>query len=561
MRADEGEIPSRPSLNERRKEMDNLFGLDGLKRLIDKIRNQFADKTHEHKMDLFTDIPIFNIREREIESIRKGKLIMIDADNFDELGLGGSSYSMGNTGFKVWGVRIDMNNSNPQTAITPTDDSVFGAPLNFGERPCLLKDGEVNYYLDPMNFNKRIDGTDADIISGADGDVMSEIPRMAYFISIENNDIVIKLTNHQNAKTLDPRFRYYGHTRDTEGDCKFLYYGAYQASELAGRLRSLSNKYPLTSNTITQFRSKARAHGDGYDIISFYPITLTEVMFIMRYCHLNSQLALGEGVSEWVPAVSPPGTNLQTANCTTAGNVVAKVATLAGFVRQTGAQLLVNFTNENSANAPTLNVNNTGAAPIYHHWGDTGLIVHNRLKAGVQLFEFDGARWNLLHAKYTGGTETWGMYGGSANKREHVKFAGIEDWYGNVWDRFDGIHSAADFTLLTAFKDFNDEGTGYTPQAKFLSAAISSLYMRRPVGITEAGFFTSSNQGGSATTYFCDGQWYNASMVGGFFGGSCNYGTFAGAFALILNDPASYSGAHTGSRLMYLKKATVIEED
>ena len=46
------------------------------------------------------------------------------------------------------------------------------------------------------------------------------------------------------------------------------------------------------------------------------------------------------------------------------------------------------------------------------------------------------------------------------------RYSIIEDWYGNLWDRIDGIMTADDYSLLTAFKDFNDTGDGYTNQEK-----------------------------------------------------------------------------------------------
>jgi hypothetical protein len=366
--------------------------------------------------------------------------------------------------YKVWGVRIDTTNSNPLTSVTPTDDSISGLPLNFGERPCLLKDGVVQYYLDEMNFTKKADGSNADIISGNDGDIMIEIPRLAYFIAYEGNDLIVKVTNHQDAKQIDPRFRYYGHTINEEGDCEELYYGAYQGCEIGGRLRSLSGKAPLHTNTIAQFRTKARAHGEGYGIVSFYPITLLEAMYIVRYCNLNSQSVLGLGVSSGTTAIN------------------------------------------------------------------------------------------------TGGTETWGMYGGTQSDREHVKFAGIEDWFGNLWDRFDGVQSAADFTLLTAFTNFNDEGTGYKAVGKFLNAVLSVSYLKKPFGTSEVGFWPAADgSGGSSETFFCDAQWYNSSRVGGFFGGRYGHGAVVGAFTLNLNDLASYSSASTGSRLQFLKPGKTLK--
>ncbi len=53
--------------------------------------------------------------------------------------------------------------------------------------------------------------------------------------------------------------------------------------------------------------------------------------------------------------------------CSTAAATAAKTVTLAGFALTTGARVAVKFAETNSAANPTLNVNNTGAKPIYYH--------------------------------------------------------------------------------------------------------------------------------------------------------------------------------------------------
>lgn len=47
-----------------------------------------------------------------------------------------------------------------------------------GIHSCLYKDGVVQYYLDENDNTKKTDGTDADITSGADGDVMVEFQKI-----------------------------------------------------------------------------------------------------------------------------------------------------------------------------------------------------------------------------------------------------------------------------------------------------------------------------------------------------------------------------------------------
>ena len=53
--------------------------------------------------------------------------------------------------------------------------------------------------------------------------------------------------------------------------------------------------------------------------------------------------------------------------CTTAANAVAKTVTQANFVLSTNCRLIVKMTNFNTAASPTLNINNTGAKPLYYN--------------------------------------------------------------------------------------------------------------------------------------------------------------------------------------------------
>ena len=64
------------------------------------------------------------------------------------------------------------------------DDS-RGLPLQKKMRRCLFKDGSVNYYLNSTNSLLKEDGTSA-ILTGADGDIMVELPE--YWYKIEKED-------------------------------------------------------------------------------------------------------------------------------------------------------------------------------------------------------------------------------------------------------------------------------------------------------------------------------------------------------------------------------------
>src|SRR5574344_2069920 len=81
--------------------------------------------------------------------------------------------------------------------------------------------------------------------------------------------------------------------------------------------------------------------------------------------------------------------------CSTASATAEKAVTLNGFVLATGATIQVTFTNANSANVPTLNVNSTGAKAIYNEAG-TAVSATNPayFPAGSTVeFTYNGTNW------------------------------------------------------------------------------------------------------------------------------------------------------------------------
>lgn len=82
--------------------------------------------------------------------------------------------------------------------------------------------------------------------------------------------------------------------------------------------------------------------------------------------------------------------------CTTAGNIAAKTVSLSTFKLQTGSILYIGFDSTNTANSVTLNVNNTGAKPVYargYQIGSTNLGA-NTIKTGyIYLMIYDGTNY------------------------------------------------------------------------------------------------------------------------------------------------------------------------
>lgn len=210
------------------------------------------------------------------------------------------------TGWVV-GVKIDKTNSNPDTAVTYTDDAVgqsasVGNNGNFTDngwsnrapfnliKPYLVLNGVEAAELNPNDFTKDIDGNNVDISSGAAGDVMIKIPLMYYSITEDTSYYYVRLASYQ----VDNTFTDYAHSY--KGTVKNQFYvGAYHGYINSGKLRSLSGKSPTVNTALATFRTNAQANGTGYELLPYNKLILLQILYLIRYRNRNSQSALGLG--------------------------------------------------------------------------------------------------------------------------------------------------------------------------------------------------------------------------------------------------------------------------
>lgn len=141
----------------------------------------------------------------------------------------------------------------------------------------------------------------------------------------------------------------------------------------------------------------------------------------------------------------------------------------------------------------------------------------------------------------------WGDQGGVNG----VKFLGVEDFYGNVWEWVDGVCSINQVYKVTRDPEkYNDTGAGMEISvATGLTAnANNDKYITKCKLTNDLGFLPAAS-GGSSSTHWCDNMWTaDASQVVG-FGGSWTLAAFVGAFCWILAYAASSAHADVGSRL------------
>ena len=204
--------------------------------------------------------------------------------------------------YKVMTVKIDLNISNPATCGSYADDAVemkSGKTESattmwqefFGYKPCLFKNGKVVGYLNPNDFTKFEDGTQADITSGNAGDVMIQFPRRGVRISKSGKVVTVSMTEAQN----DSNFKYYAHQRG-KSNKDYFYLGSYDGDVIRDKLRSLSNTYGTDYKTLKEFDNYGKANGTGYGCMGYYQWLFIQVMYVLQFKgNLDSQSALDRG--------------------------------------------------------------------------------------------------------------------------------------------------------------------------------------------------------------------------------------------------------------------------
>ena len=161
-------------------------------------------------------------------------------------------------------------------------------------RRCVLNaDGTVNYYLHPTNSNFKEDGT-ASVLTGADGNVMVEIPK--HYIKVETvgnvDSFSISLTPEV-GYVLDPAFLKWNGTAMVE--VPYRYFRAYKGFVSNDKLLSVSGVTPTRSQTIATFRTQAMANGAGWHLTDWNLLNTIKRLCYIEFCDFIVTKYLGNG--------------------------------------------------------------------------------------------------------------------------------------------------------------------------------------------------------------------------------------------------------------------------
>ena len=137
----------------------------------------------------------------------------------------------------------------------------------------------------------------------------------------------------------------------------------------------------------------------------------------------------------------------------------------------------------------------------------------------------------------TGSLDDKGLFWGANDNTHQVKVFGMEAWWGDQWDRTAGLMIQGGTIKAKMIPPYNTTASGYhdtgiTPSGSnggYIGKSVMTEYGRIP-----------SVASGSASTYQCDGLWFdNAATTYALVGGCCFVGVLCGLWSVILYDSAS----------------------
>jgi hypothetical protein len=417
-----------------------------------------------------------------------------------------------------YGIEFDTNIANPACTRTGRPELHVTQPIQSRMKRCILRDnGTVAYYLHANNSALR-DNSAAANLTGADGQVMVEIPEHWRKFEMEGTKIRVFLSEFQ-LPGFHPVPKCYRSTYEAALDRTNLklasvintdaaFRGGNNTAAWDGTYRNLLGR-PATGISLTNFRTYARNRGavgknsagwncDVYDIQK-----TCWWLFAVEYATFNSQAAYNAAPDASGYRQGGLGSGVTTLNST-------------------------NWSNFNGSNPfiPCGYTNSLG----------------NR--SGVIDF--------AMPAEY-----------GATLTVQVPSYRGLENPFGHLWSwtdgckcriQSDGSGGLSEFYVCNDCAKFQD--SNYSDYELRGILPRTQNYVTQMI-IGEFGENMPKSVGGSSTTYFCDYFYTNIpasgeAQRGVLFGGGAYYGANAGFVNAHTNNAATYTGTAIGSRLCFI---------
>ena len=207
---------------------------------------------------------------------------------------------------KIYTLSINMNNISPDGACSYEDDAsgrgvgdAWDETDIFQIKPCLLKNGKVNYYLNKDDYTKKEDGTPSNL-SGVDGDVMVEIPFICFGIFKNGNNITCSLSTDKQLIKSILGYNCYPFIDRNGNIADKIYVGAYQGIIEDNNLYSNSGKVINTKYSTKEIFDACRNRGEHYLPYSYSIHQLLVFLYMMRFKTRSYIDYLSNGSSTWI---------------------------------------------------------------------------------------------------------------------------------------------------------------------------------------------------------------------------------------------------------------------
>ena len=411
---------------------------------------------------------------------------------------------------ELWyGVKFDLaNSSSPDGVRTGNMEMHKTLPIQSKMRGCTISNTDnTKKYLKANDWTKWEDGTtSSQDSSGVGVEAFVEIPEhYRLLIATPDNTVEIRMSEYNLP----------GYTKVEK-----KYIGAYEgsvnldSSSHNNLLRTqVRNAAPLVSKTRTELQTMARNNNrtNNWNIYTYDAHRDLTWLFVVEYATLNSQKAFNASLTAEGYHQGGLGDGVTT------GTVTVNGATTYSFV-------------------PCGTTNSLG--------NGTGIIEYTHTNTNAE------------------GTST-------GTKTVNVpRYRGIENPFGHVWKNVIDVVVAGTDNSVYICKDYTKFGTfegGDNPTAEQLIAAgyelqdfkdstVTGQFVKKLVNNNQADLFPAIvGNGASATTYYCDYHWTNATATPRtlLIGGRSGLGSHAGLFTLHSSNGLDFSDALVGTRITF----------
>lgn len=415
-----------------------------------------------------------------------------------------------------YGIEWDTTVSNPVPTRIGKAELHAELPVQSLIRRCVLKtDGTVNYYLNANDSTKRDNGAAANL-SGADGQVMVELPECYARFEMDGTKRRALIStqelpgfhkwNKAYISAYEATVQRSTNTLMSVVNMGADYRGGGNNADWDGTYRSLLGR-PATNISLTNFRTYARQGRSTEWNCNVYQLH-KELwwFFAIEYCNFNSQ-------AEYNAALDSNGYHQGGL-----GAGVTQISNWGGY-------------NSNNPFVPCGTTNSLG--------NRTGVVTYNAMAS-------DGE--TVYYAAPV------------------PSYRGVENPFGHIWKWTDGclcnIQSEAAGGVSMFYVCDNPANFASSISANYDyrgDLPRSNGYVKEVI-LGEYGEIMPLSIGGGSTTYFCDNFYTDipgsgSATRGVLFGGYASYVAYAGFVCADTNSTPSAANAHVGSRLCFIPAA------